>query len=168
MSPIPRPLFASALLAAGIALAVPNALAANPKSPKADIPPPPGMNDPGVGAPAQDAARPDAPAAAPAAAEDADPLAPLPKPDARLVRDKASRDAAANAQRIAASERTTRKQGDDTVEEYREHGHVWMIKIVPQNGPTQTFYDNDGSGRLMRDPREGPVSPVYYTLYEWK
>ena len=55
-----------------------------------------------------------------------------------------------------------------TVEEYRENGHIWMIKIVQPNGPTQTFMDNDGSGRLMRDPREGPVSPVYYTLYEWK
>jgi hypothetical protein len=28
--------------------------------------------------------------------------------------------------------------------------------------------DTDGSGRLARDPNEGPVSPVYYTLYEWK
>lgn len=168
MSPIPRPLFASALLAASLAFGVSNAFATDAKQAgKADIPPPPGMNDPGVSASAHDAVKPDAPAASPAAADE-DPLAPLPKPDARLVRDKASRDAAANAQRIAASDKTTRRQGTDTVEEYREHGHVWMIKIVPQNGPTQTFYDNDGSGRLMRDPREGPVSPVYYTLYEWK
>ena len=103
---------------------------------------------------------------APAATED--PLAPLPKPDARLVRDRASRDASATAQRVSASQITTRKQGSDTVEEYRERGHVWMIRIVPQNGPTQTFMDSDGSGRLVRDPREGPISPVYYTLYEWK
>ena len=92
----------------------------------------------------------------------------MPKPDARLVRDRASRDASATAQRVSASQITTRKQGSDTVEEYRERGHVWMIRIVPQNGPTQTFMDSDGSGRLVRDPREGPISPVYYTLYEWK
>lgn len=168
MSPTLRSLFASTLLVAGIALVVSNASAVDSKHAKADIPPPPGLNDPGVSTPAQDAVKSDTPAAASAATENADPLAPLPKPDSRLVRDKASRDATANAQRIAASEKTTRKQGDDTVEEYRERGHVWMIKIVPRNGPSQTFYDNDGSGRLMRDPNEGPVSPVYYTLYEWK
>ena len=35
-------------------------------------------------------------------------------------------------------------------------------------GAPRWTYTSDGSGRLMRDPREGPVSPVYYTLYEWK
>ena len=60
------------------------------------------------------------------------------------------------------------KRGTDTVEEYRQNGHIWMIRIVPINGPIQTFVTNDGSGRLVRDPNEGPVSPVYYTLYQWK
>ena len=27
--------------------------------------------------------------------------------------------------------------------------------------------DSDGSGRLTRDPQEGPVAPVYFSLYEW-
>ena len=84
------------------------------------------------------------------------------------MRDKASREAAASSERIAASDVTRRQQGEDTVEEYRENGRVWMIRIVRPTGPTQTFFANDGSGRLVRDPDEGPVSPVYYTLYEWK
>ena len=160
MSPLIRP----AVLIAGLALAASAGLAAERKL-KADAPPPPGINDPGVTTTAADPA-----AAAQNAPEPAadDPLAPLPKPDSRLVRDKASRDASANSERMAASEVTQRKQGDDTVEEYRQDGHVWMIRIVPVNGPMQTFMDNDGSGRLNRDPREGPVSPVYFTLYEWK
>lgn len=133
--------------------------------PKADAPPPPGINDPGVTAPAESAAN--APAATPAEDAAADPLAPLPKPDTRIVRDKADRDNAAIQQRIAVSERTTRQQGTDTVEEYRQNGHVWMIHIVPQNGPDSTFIDTTGSGRLTRDPRQGPVSPVYFSLYEW-
>ena len=166
MSPNLRPLFASALLAAGIALAVSNAAAAAPKPALADVPPPPGLNDPGVDTSAPDSAQAEA-AAAPTNAAD-DPLAPVSKPDARLVRDKASRDASATAQRIAASDVSTRRQGTDTVEEYRQKGHVWMIKIVPQNGPTQTFMANDASGRLLSDPNEGPISPVYYTLYEWQ
>jgi hypothetical protein len=154
-----------AIAALLVAAASSGAHAAQQKPTHADAAPPPSLDDPGVtskeSAPAQDAA-------APARQADPDPLAPLPKPDARLVRDKASRDASANAQRIAESEVTTRKQGDDTVEEYRQQGHVWMIKIVPQNGPSQTFFDNDGSGRLSRDPKAGPISPVYYTLYEWR
>lgn len=156
------------LLAALLAVAAVHAFAAPPsdKPKPAEIPPPPGMNDPGSAAPtpvAQDADAQSAPAQ-----QAQDPLAPLPKPDNRLVRDKASRDAAANRQRIAASDVTKRQQGSDTVEEYRQNGRLWMIRIVPINGPIQTFVTNDGSGRLVRDPNEGPVSPVYYTLYQWK
>ncbi len=123
------------------------------------------MNDP-ASAPATPQAAAPTDAQAPASADD--PLAPLPKPDARLVRDKASRDAAAMQERDAASDITRRKQGDDTVEEYRQKGRLWKIRIIPIHGPIQTFLTNDGSGRLVRDPKEGPVSPVYFSLYEWK
>ena len=158
----------SVLTSALLALAVSGAtLAADQKTPKADLPPPPGLNDPGVQATPQAATPAEDGAARPADNAAADPLAPLPKPDTRIVRDKAARNAAANSERIAASDVTTRKQGTDTVEEYRQNGHVWMIRIVPQNGPTQTFMDTTGNGRLTRDPREGPVSPVYFSLYEW-
>jgi hypothetical protein len=138
---------------------------------KADAPPPPGLNDPGVASPkptagAQDAAAP----AADAAANDAtaDPLAPVPKPDTRLVRSKADRDPNSIAQRVAASEHTTRQQDGDTVDEYRQNGKVWMIHIVPRGGgPDETFMDTNGTGRLSRDPQQGPVSPVYFSLYDW-
>ena len=135
--------------------------------PKADAPPPPGLNDPGVVA---------KPAAAPSEAADeeaavqaaaTDPLAPLPKPDTRIVRDKADRDPNV-AQRMAASQHTTRQQNGDTVDEYREHDKVWMIHIVPKGGgPEETFMDTTGTGRLTRDPQQGPVSPVYFSLYDW-
>ncbi|MEP7042344.1 MAG: DUF2782 domain-containing protein [Dokdonella sp.] len=161
MNPIVRPL----LVALSFALAASTALAADQKPPKSNAPPPPGINDPGVSTPAA----PQGPAAAntvPAAAQD--PLAPLAKPDSRLVRDKASRDVEANSARMASSQVTRRQQGDDTIEEYSDKGHVWMIKIAQPNGPTQTFMDPDGGGRLLSDPNQGPVKPVYYTLYEWK
>jgi hypothetical protein len=141
---------------------------ADPKGPpKADVPPPPGINDPAaMPAPTpitQDAAAP-ATAAPPS---DTDPLAPIPKPDTRIVRDRADRDPQAMQQRMASSEHTTRHQGSDTVDEYKQNGHVWMIRIQPQNGPVETFMDTTGNGRLTRDPRQGPVSPVYFSLYEW-
>ena len=135
---------------------------------KAEAPPPPGINDPGVTT--QGAAATPQQGAAPAAASSdnaADPLSQVPKPDTRIARSKADRDPNV-AQRIAASEHTTRQQGGDTVDEYRQNGKVWMIHIVPQGGgPDETFMDTNGNGRLTRDPQQGPVSPVYFSLYDW-
>jgi hypothetical protein len=156
----------SMVLGSAFAVAAPPDLKGPPV--KVEAPPPPGIDDPGVQTPA---APPGQNAPPPAAADtDAsnDPLAPLQKPDTRIVRDKAARDASANSERIASSDVSTRQQGDDTVEEYRQNGRVWMIRIVPPNGgPTQTFMDTNNSGRLTRDPQAGPVDPVYFTLYEW-
>jgi hypothetical protein len=144
------------------------AFAADPQRPqKIDPPPPPGINAPGVTTPT--AATPQGATQAPAAAaSDQDPLAPVAAPDTRLVRDRSDRDPDAMRRRMADSEHVTRTQDGDTVDEYRQNGKVWMIHIVPQGGgPDATFYDQTGSGRLTRDPRQGPVSPVYFSLYEW-
>lgn len=150
---------AAAVLGTTFAIAAPP----NQAPPKADVPPPPGINDPGVTtAPAQAQ-----PAAGTVAPGDADPLAPLPKPDTRIVRDRVDRDPDAMQRRMANSDHVTRQQGDDTVDEYRQSGHVWMIRIQPRNGPVETFMDTTGNGRLTRDPQQGPVAPVYFSLYEW-
>ncbi len=156
-----------ALLPIPMLLGATLAFAANPpRPPKVDPPPPPGINAPGVTTPAPTATPEAAPAAA--AAADDDPLAPLGQPDTRLVRDRSDRDPDAMRRRMADSEHVTRAQDGDTVDEYRQNGKVWMIHIVPQGGgPDSTFYDQTGSGRLTRDPRQGPVSPVYFSLYEW-
>lgn len=120
---------------------------------RVEPPPPPTLEDKGIHA--------DEPA--PTAV---DPMQPD-KPDTRLVRDKAAREQAAVKERIAASDLTVRQQGDDTVEEYRQNGKVWMIRIVPPDGPNRVYMDNSGSGKLARDPRLGPIDPVYFTIYEW-
>ena len=98
---------AATALVATIAIAAPPADLSHP--PKADVPPPPGMNDPGVTAATPQAQQ----APGDAASPNADPLAPLPKPDTRLVRDRADRDPEVQ-RRMAASEHVTRAQGDDT------------------------------------------------------
>lgn len=157
--------FSLALFATIIFAAAAVAADQNPPT-KMEAPPPPGINDPGVTTPKQAAGKADEQKPAAAERGDTDPLSPLPKPDTRLVRDKASRTSEATSERIAASDVTTRKEGGDTVEEYRQHGRLWMIRIHKVNGPVQTFI-TAGNGRLTRDPKEGPVSPVYYTLYEW-
>lgn len=55
----------------------------------------------------------------------------------------------------------------DTVEEYRVNGRLTMVKVRPKNGAEYTLVDSNGDGKLDRRDSEGPVAPVYWTLYEW-
>ena len=62
--------------------------------------------------------------------------------------------------------RTDGRNGD-VVEEYRQNGKVYMVKVRPQNGVPYTLLDSNGDGMLDQHDGDGPVRPVYYTLYEW-
>lgn len=53
------------------------------------------------------------------------------------------------------------------IEEYRQGHRLYMIRVVPERGVAYTYLDTDGDGRLEYDGKDGPVRPVYYTLYEW-
>lgn len=56
----------------------------------------------------------------------------------------------------------------DRVEEYRQNGVLYMVKVTPERGPAYYLMDTDGNGRLNRnDGAVEQVSPVYWTLYEW-
>ncbi|MEZ5462048.1 DUF2782 domain-containing protein [Dokdonella sp.] len=124
-------------------------------------PPPPGMNDPGVvSKPAPTSS------AATAASSDSDSLKPA-MPDTSPVRSQAARKPTPE-QIIATSDSVSeRKQGTDTVKEYRKNGILRMVHIIPENGPEQMYRDENGDGRLDRDALDGPVSPVYFSLYQW-
>lgn len=65
---------------------------------------------------------------------------------------------------------TIRTEGGMRIEEYREGGRVYMVRVVPEVGVPYSFIDTDGDGRLEGDPGtlHGGVKPVYYTLYEWE
>jgi len=119
-------------------------------------PAPPGINEPGVqtAAPATDSA-------SEAGTPDL--------PDTRPVRDKASRDKNARAADIASRSDSVseRREGDDVIREYRQNAKLRMIRIRPRNGPEQIYFDQNSDGRLDRDPLDGPVAPVYFTIYEW-
>ncbi len=58
-------------------------------------------------------------------------------------------------------------ENGDVVEEYRQDGRLTMIRVRPQRGPAYIVHDANGDGRLDRKDAEGPVAPVYWTLYEW-
>jgi hypothetical protein len=118
------------------------ALAAEPQQ-QAPAPPPPDMDAPAVKA---------VPVEKSAAGSEAKPV------------DQAT---ATDANGEPAPVVSVRKQGDDTVEEYRRDGRITMIRITGKAGVAQTYIAN-GDGKLVRDARQGPVDPVYFTVYQWK
>jgi hypothetical protein len=56
----------------------------------------------------------------------------------------------------------------DRIEEYRQNGHVTMVRVHPAHGVDYVLMDEDHDGRLDHsDVSKNDVSPVYYTIYEW-
>jgi len=118
---------------------------------QAPVPPPPGMNDPGVQAAA--------PGTSPAPAGSS--LQGLPKLPA-LGGDGAQRDGLGRP----APTMDIRTVGGDKVEEYRVNGQIYMIHVIPEHGVPQTYMANP-QGELMRQAGQPPVKPVFYTIYKW-
>lgn len=63
---------------------------------------------------------------------------------------------------------TIRKEDGLTIEEYRQGGQLTMVRVTAKNGMSYTYLDTDGDGRLEGDTKDGPVSPVFFTIYEWE
>lgn len=60
-----------------------------------------------------------------------------------------------------------RRDNGDVVEEYRQNGQLYMVKVTPPNGISYTLMDTNGDGRMDKADGRGTVAPVYYTLYRW-
>ncbi|NUO74264.1 MAG: DUF2782 domain-containing protein [Frateuria sp.] len=115
--------------------------------PPVDVPPPPGMNDPGV--------RPSAPApASPAAAPAHGGTSLLPVTPAPIKSGQ------------PLPEVSVHRQGENTVQEYRRNGQLYMVVVTPPNGVAQT-YMVDPSGRLVDEHGQKPARPVMYKILEW-
>lgn len=123
--------------------------------------PPPGIHDPGV------VAAPDPAESTEANSESEDHSMQPAMPDTSPVRPLASRKPTAEQIMEDSDSVTERKEGKDTVKEYRKNGILRMVRIVPENGPEQMYMDQNGDGRLDRDLVDGPVSPVFFSLYQW-
>jgi hypothetical protein len=108
-----------------------------PPPPRSGLPPP-GINDRGVQA--------------------------IPLPSSSIPPSEAPLLRSANGEQEPTVSVKTAPNGD-TVEEYRHGATLYMVRITPKNGVTQTYMVN--GGKLIRDPRLGPVDPVYYTIYKW-
>ncbi len=58
-------------------------------------------------------------------------------------------------------------ENGDRVEEYRQNGVIYMVKVTPERGPPYYLMDTDGNGRLNRDERDPRIQPVHWVIYEW-
>jgi len=105
-------------------------------------------------APAPDPASTAAPAPAPAAAAGE---APIPKKIPSPV-----------SEETAPTVTIRSSENGDVVEEYRQGGRIFMVRITPVRGKPYYLYDDDRNGRMDRtDADKASVSPVYWTIYEW-
>lgn len=152
MKTIPR------LLATALALAFATGASAQQRSttPRADVPPPPGINDPGVNAQAPAAKPPGQRADNPAIASSSR-IPALPG-----MRDDGPRDANGNPPPTVS----VHHRDGDTIEEYREGGQLIRVRITPEHGIPYTYYVDD-NGKLRGPPGAPVVKPVFYTIFKW-
>jgi hypothetical protein len=63
---------------------------------------------------------------------------------------------------------TIMRRGNETIEEYRVGGQLYMIKITPSNGIPYYLMDTDGDGSLetRRNDLENP-SVVQWRIFTW-
>lgn len=117
-------------------------------------------------------------AAAPAPAQAAMP-APAPAPDPAGASEPADAPAPADvpipeklpspvSEETAPTVTIRSSDNGDVIEEYREGGRIFMVRITPVRGVPYYLYDDDRNGRMDRtDADKASVSPVYWTIYEW-
>lgn len=150
----------AALLVAASVLFTSSALAQS--APSASVPPPPGINDPGVQA-VEPAAKPAVRHRSSQAASPHGQSLNL-KPQALPAMHDDGNAAVGRDQ--APPEVRVRQEGDNSIQEYSRNGRVYMVVITPKSGITQT-YMVDPQGRLVDEHGQKPVGPVMYKVLEW-
>ncbi|MCP5141143.1 MAG: DUF2782 domain-containing protein [Chromatiales bacterium] len=60
-------------------------------------------------------------------------------------------------------------QGPARIEEYRNNGRVYMVRVTPSFGPAYFLVDTDGDGRLDQRRTGGveEVMPTMWRLFSW-
>ncbi|HET6431430.1 DUF2782 domain-containing protein [Dyella sp.] len=121
--------------------------------------PPPALHDPGVrGAPATAA-----PQREPKAESTPAELTPTRLPGKPIPLPRQPGD---NAPSEAIPDVRVHQEGDQTVQEYRRSGRLYMVVVTPKNGVPQT-YMVDAQGTLRNENGQPPVRPVMYKIMEW-
>lgn len=66
---------------------------------------------------------------------------------------------------------TITRDGDDTVEEFRVQGQLYMVKVKPRRGAPYYFVDMDGDGVLESrrgELQESDALVPQWILFRWK
>lgn len=77
----------------------------------------------------------------------------------------ADEDPTANLRDAQVTSRT--EANGDVIDEYRVAGQLRVVRITPRTGVVHYLIDQNGDGRLDSSRGDGPISPVYYKLFEW-
>lgn len=122
--------------------------------------PPPGIHDPGVDA--------TAPTRATLPAKVAQPLdhSALALPGMRDNGQVIDQDHRRAADGAPVPEVSVHQRGDDSVQEYRRNGQLYMVVVTPKSGVAQT-YMVDPQGRVLDEHGQKPTRPVMYKVLEW-
>ena len=142
----------AALLAAASVLFASNLLVSSvsAQSLSASVPPPPGMNDPGVKAVAPPTS----------ASQNSNPMTREPPPLPEV------QGAASGGREAQLPQIRVRQEGDNTIQEYSHSGQVYMVVVTPKHGLQQT-YMVDPQGRLIDEHGKREVAPAMYKVLEW-
>ena len=63
---------------------------------------------------------------------------------------------------------TISKKGEDTVEEYRVNGQLYMVKVTPPHGVPYYLYDDQGQGNFdRRDSLDSGVRVPKWVIKRW-
>ena len=63
---------------------------------------------------------------------------------------------------------TIRQDGDKTIQEYRQNGFLYAIKVTPKNGKPYFLVRADGSdGNFIRSDQPDMLIPSW-KIFEWK
>ena len=63
---------------------------------------------------------------------------------------------------------TTRREGDNVIQEYRIHGKLYMQRVTPKHGKPYMLVDNRGDGTFTREDSLDPhVRVPQWVLFEF-
>lgn len=127
--------------------------------------PPPGMNDPGVNPSKEPASASTSatPVSSPAELEPSHMQGGRPIP-ATITPGQSSTERDAGGE--PPPEVSVHKDGEQTIQEYRQNGHVYMVVVTPKFGPQQ-IYNVDPDGHMFDQNGQPPVKPVMYKIMQW-
>lgn len=62
---------------------------------------------------------------------------------------------------------TIRKKGEDTIEEYRIHGELYMMKVTPKRGQPYYLHRNERGGDWIHDGPNPPLSIPKWIIFRF-